>query len=547
MRKHFVIILLLFSILLISCVEETVCGDNQKQGQEQCDDGNNVNGDGCSSSCQNESCSYNGNSYDVGKSFDSVDSCNTCTCAGDKLITCTEKKCECDDGYVGENCDIDQDGDLIADINDNCPSVSNPDQIDTDGDGAGDACDEVIVCTYGDATYNVDDIFNNEFGHPCACENDGTVNCLIPRLGCGYKSQVYSPGEEFTDEDGCTQCACDKAPPFLVSCNSDPCKQCDEGYAGDDCTECAAGYHSEGEKCVIDQKCTEEICGDYGQCSETSSATTCICEDGYSGDTCNLCASGYVPSQAKCGVSSVKCGFACDKDSDGDSVGDIWDNCPLVPNQLQDDSDGNGIGDACDCPPGSCSYGGSCDASSGSIVCICSKGHAGENCSECKKGYHKDEAGWLCVADQIPVIALTETILQRTVTLIGMITDADGNVQTATIDWGDGNSDTITAGFDSISIEHTYAIGSYTISIIATDNEGESASENRPINVSDQGGIIADHTVSKESVLRSIPIVAINAAKTNLHIAYFHSSHGSRIITGMSLIPDGIQWRTDHS
>ncbi len=46
-------------------------------------------------------------------------------------------------------------------------------------------------------------------------------------------------------------------------------------------------------------------------------------------------------------------------------------------------------------------------------------------------------------------------------------------------------------------------------------------------------GTIADHTVSKESVLRSIPESAIEAARTNLHIAYFHSSHGSRVITGM--------------
>lgn len=46
-------------------------------------------------------------------------------------------------------------------------------------------------------------------------------------------------------------------------------------------------------------------------------------------------------------------------------------------------------------------------------------------------------------------------------------------------------------------------------------------------------GYIADHTVSKEDVLRGIPQWAIEAAKDNLHIAYFHSSHGSRVISGM--------------
>ena len=37
----------------------------------------------------------------------------------------------------------DSDGDVIADIYDNCPSIRNPDQKDSDGDGKGDVCDVV--------------------------------------------------------------------------------------------------------------------------------------------------------------------------------------------------------------------------------------------------------------------------------------------------------------------------------------------------------------------------------------------------------------------
>ena len=44
----------------------------------------------------------------------------------------------------------------------------------------------------------------------------------------------------------------------------------------------------------------------------------------------------------------------------------------------------------------------------------------------------------------------------------------------------------------------------------------------------------ADHTVAKESILRSIPQSAIDSAKSNLRIAYFHTSHGSRVIDGMA-------------
>lgn len=45
---------------------------------------------------------------------------------------------------------------------------------------------------------------------------------------------------------------------------------------------------------------------------------------------------------------------------------------------------------------------------------------------------------------------------------------------------------------------------------------------------------IADYRVARESVLRSIPQSAIDAAKNNLKIYFFHTSHGSRVVTGMS-------------
>ena len=48
------------------------------------------------------------------------------------------------EGYVlsGGVCYADQDGDAISDISDNCPTVANPDQKDSDNDGIGDVCDE---------------------------------------------------------------------------------------------------------------------------------------------------------------------------------------------------------------------------------------------------------------------------------------------------------------------------------------------------------------------------------------------------------------------
>lgn len=42
----------------------------------------------------------------------------------------------------------DTDGDRIDDDADNCPAIANPDQADFDGDGIGDACEELLVSPY---------------------------------------------------------------------------------------------------------------------------------------------------------------------------------------------------------------------------------------------------------------------------------------------------------------------------------------------------------------------------------------------------------------
>ena len=62
------------------------------------------------------------------------------------------------------NCPIDGDGDGSADVDDNCPLVSNPQQEDADGDNVGDVCDNCLI------TPNTDqlDIDENGVGDLCA-------------------------------------------------------------------------------------------------------------------------------------------------------------------------------------------------------------------------------------------------------------------------------------------------------------------------------------------------------------------------------------------
>jgi hypothetical protein len=49
---------------------------------------------------------------------------------------------------------------------------------------------------------------------------------------------------------------------------------------------------------------------------------------------------------------------------------------------------------------------------------------------------------------------------------------------------------------------------------------------------------IAGDRVAKESVLRSIPVQYINAARNTLHVAYQHTSHGTHVAYGVYGLPD---------
>jgi hypothetical protein len=65
-----------------------------------------------------------------------------------------------DDDSYGDACDDDDDGDGVIDEEDNCPLVYNPSQLDTDNDGYGDECDADTVTHEGCADVNADGIVN---------------------------------------------------------------------------------------------------------------------------------------------------------------------------------------------------------------------------------------------------------------------------------------------------------------------------------------------------------------------------------------------------
>ena len=109
---------------------------------------------------------------------------------------------------VGNACDPDIDGDLVANGADNCSTAFNPDQKDSDGDGLGDVCDlggggGGTVCGDGKKEGDEECDFGpaNSDTTPDVCRS----NCKLP--GCG--DGVTDTGEGCDDgnpfeNDGCT-------------------------------------------------------------------------------------------------------------------------------------------------------------------------------------------------------------------------------------------------------------------------------------------------------------------------------------------------------
>lgn len=97
------------------------------------------------------------------------------------------------DGLIDEDF-ADTDGDGLADCIDNCPETPNPDQLDVDANGIGDACEVPEVEEICDGIDNNGDGFIDEgFGD---IDADGVADCVD---NCIY---TYNPDQADFDGDG---------------------------------------------------------------------------------------------------------------------------------------------------------------------------------------------------------------------------------------------------------------------------------------------------------------------------------------------------------
>ena len=216
---------------------------------------------------------------------------------------------------------VDTDGDGFTDDIDNCPTVFNPLQTDSDSDGIGNDCDD-------------DD------------DNDGVLdasdNCPV----------TANTGQEDLDLDGTGDlCDFDRDGDGIENDN-------------DNCPDLANPLQADQDGDGIGDDCDPDIDGD-GVLNASDNCPTVFnnlqenldmdslgdaCDSDIDGDgiinTSDNCPTVVNPGQED--VNNNGIGDACESDADMDGVPDELDNCPDTPNMDQADVDLDGIGDACD-------------------------------------------------------------------------------------------------------------------------------------------------------------------------------------------------------
>ena len=292
---------------------------------------------------------------------------------------------------------------------DNCPRHRNVDQIDTDGDGIGDACDDDDGDGYflaaedlplpqlaeqhglGQPADNCPDVANpsqlntdgedpmrgDELGDACDDDDDGdgipdvADNCpTVPNVdqtdidsdGVGNLCDADIDGDGVLNDDD----TCDfLANPDNIDTDGDGDGDvCDTDDDADDVLDaddnCPLVANADQLNTDADPEDGGDVCDDDDDndglsdsddnCALIANPAQADLDADGKGDACDddIDGDGITNSADPCPLDAVLTDSEACVDTDGDGAPDAMDNCPMVTNPDQADLDGDRLGDACD-------------------------------------------------------------------------------------------------------------------------------------------------------------------------------------------------------
>ncbi len=333
---------------------DPLCGNGFFNGDEECDDGNTVDGDGCAADCTLETLCGNG-VVDVGEQCDDGNEAGGDGCSpicllealcGDGVIGFGE---ECDDGNIspGDGCDG------ACQIEPGCGNghLEEGEECDDGNRLNGDRCSVFCLIEPYCSDGNLDE------GEQCDDGNeengDGCSDTCRVEARCG--DSVVNPGEECDDGNTDDGDDCTSRCTFPAVCGDgevEDDEECDDGnrFDGDRCSGtcqiepfCGDGNLDEGEECddgneLSGDRCSS-LCTNEPYCGDGIVNGFEQCDDGgtTSGDGCSLsCTLEWV-----CGDGDIDPGEECDSEPGCDETTCLYiDNCgdgTLDPGEQCDD------------------------------------------------------------------------------------------------------------------------------------------------------------------------------------------------------------------